>query len=346
MSLGLAVAGDIASAALDYYIRGKAFKQTIQDKPLLRVLDASKKTFPGGKDKVSYPVQGVFMDATAGFFAGYTEDDALAFKQAANLLRAEYSWKEAHAGLMITETELKKDGITVNDSMKTSEHSQVELTRLTGILENRLADYGESWSRAMNNMLWRDGSQDSKVSPGVKSILTTTPETGTTGGLSRVTYTWWRHRSAFGIAPSEAAQTLTKKMRSEVRQLRRYGGKPNHALAGSAFIEALESELQAKGIYTQEGFTNAGKNDLGMADISMRGLGRFIYDPTLDDMGESKFCYVIDSNHLILHPMEGEENKVRKPERPYNYFVFIRSMTWTGVLGANQLNSHGVYSVA
>lgn len=346
MALGLSVAGDIASAALTMYIRGKAFKQTIQDKPLLSILDGAKKSFPGGKDNVSYPVQGVYMDATAGFFAGYSEDDALAFKQASNLLRASYAWKEAHAGLMITETELKKDGITVSDTMKTSEHSQVELTRLTGILENRLADFGESWSRSINNMLWRDGTQDAKVTPGIQSILTDDATTGTTGGLDRATYTWWRHRTAFDIAVSESAQTLTKKLRSELRQLRRYGGRPNIALCGSQFIESLESELQAKGIYTQEGFKSEGKNDLGIADITMRGLGRFQYDPTLDDLGRANFCYVIDTQHMTLHPMEGEENKVRNPERPYNYFVFIRSMTWTGALGANQLNCHGVYSVS
>jgi hypothetical protein len=346
MALGLSVATDIASAALSFYVRGKAFKQTIQDKPLLKVLDGAKKTFPGGKDNVSYPVQGVFMNAQAGFFAGYSEDDALAFKQASNLLRAEFPWKEAHAGLMITWTELKKDGITVTDSQKTSDHSQVELTRLTGILENRLDDYGESWSRSMNDMLWRDGTQDTKVTPGVKALLTEDPTTGTTGGLDRATYTWWRHRFLSNIPASEENQTLSKTLRREVRQLRRFGGRPSVLLCGSLFLEALEIEVQAKGQYTVEGFLNAGKNDVGMADISMRGVGTFQYDPTLDDLGEARRCYVIDTKHLTLHPMEGEENKMLNPERPYNYLVFIRSMTWTGALGANQLNCHGIYDVA
>lgn len=346
MALGLSVASDIANAVLTYYVRGKAFLQTVQDKPLLQVLKDNQKDFPGGKDDVSYPVQGVFMDSVAGFFAGYSEDDQLVFKQSANLLRAAYPWKEAHAGLIITETELKKDGISITDNGKPSEHSEVELTRLTSLLESRLADFGESWSRAMNNMLWRDGSQDSKVTPGITAILTDTPTTGTTGGVSRVTYTWWRHRTEFNITPSESNQTLCKKLRSELRQLRRYAGKPNVALCGSAFIEALESEVQAKGQYTEEGFLNSGKTDFGMADISLRGLGRFRYDPTLDDLGYSKRCYIFSTDSIKLHPMQGEENKIRNPERPYDYFVFIRSMTWTGALGAKQLNSNGVYSVA
>jgi len=346
MPISLSAATDIANAALTYYVRGKAFAQTMQNRPLLRLLGEKKKTFPGGKDDVSVPVQGVFLSDTANFFTGYSETDTLTFAQAQNLLRATYPWKEAHAGLVISETELKKDGISVTDSMKTHNHSEVELTRLTSLLQNRLDDFGESWARAMNNMLWRDGSQDSKVTPGILAILTDTPSTGTTGGLSRATYNWWRHRTEFNIAYSETNQTLSKKLRAELRQLRRYGGKPDIALAGSAFIEALEAEVQAKGYYTLEGFKNEGKTDLGIADIVMRGLGRFTYDPTLDDLGFSKRCYIIDRNHLRMYPMEGEENKVRTPERPYDQFIFLRSMTWTGAVVANQLNCHGVYSIA
>jgi hypothetical protein len=230
--------------------------------------------------------------------------------------------------------------------MKTSDHSEVELTRLTSILQNRLDDFGESWSRAMNDMVWRDGSQDAKVTPGLLALLTDTPTLGTTGGLSRVTNTWWRHRAIFGIATSEANQTLCKTLRAELRQLRRYGGRPNKVLCGSTFIEQLESELQAKGILTQDGFTNEGKTDFGVAEISLRGLGKFEYDPTLDDLGLAKRAYVFDTKHIRLYPMQGEENKLRNPERPYNYFIFLRSMTWTGAMCVNQLNCNGVYSVA
>lgn len=346
MALGLTVATDIANAALTFYVRGKAFLQTIQEKPLLRLLKQNQKFFPGGKDNISEPVQGDFMSATAGFFAGYTEDEQLVFKQAANILRAYYPWKEVHAGLIISWTELKKDGVSVTDNMETSDHSQVELTRLTAILENRLNDFGESWARKMNEMLWGDGTGDTEAVAGIQSILTPTPDTGSTGGLNRATYSWWRHRQSLAIQHSESDQTLSKTIRREVRQLRRYGGRPNIALAGSSFIEALEAELQAKGQYTTDGFASGGRNDLGIADISLRGLGTFVYDPTLDDLGLAKYCYVMDGAHITLRPMEGEDDKVHAPQRPYDYFVFLKSMTWTGGLTCNQLNANGVYSIA
>lgn len=346
----MVVAADLANQLLKFYVKTGALSQTTQDKPLLRILTEKGKTFPGGLSVISLPVQGAFMSDVAGFFQGYSEDDALVFTQGQNVLRAEYNWFEHHSGLEISWTELKKDGITINDSQKESEHSDASSVRITtGVLKNRIEDFGESWARSKNGTLWADGTQDPKAVPGLTALLTDTPTTGTTGGLSRATYPWWRHRTRIGankINADAQAQTLTKTLRSELRQLRRFGGKPDIALCGSQFIDSLELELHEKGVYTMEGFTNEGKTDIGMAKIKMKGLGIFEYDPTMDDRGFGKRCYIIDSRRLQLRPMQGEENKVLHPERPYNAAVYFQSMTTTLALVANQLNCHGIYEVA
>lgn len=346
MALGLAVATDIASAALDFHVRGDALLQTQQERPLLAFLNAGKQTFPGGKQYVTEPVQGAVMQDTAGFFAGYTQDDTLTFAQASNLLRAQVAWKEQHAGFIITHTELKQDDISIVDGeARTSEHSQVELTRLTGILKNRLNDFSESWARAMNLMLWKDGTQDANQIPGVQSLITDDPTTNTAvASLNQVTYTWWRNRAKLDLAYSAANQTLIKFLRNEVIQLKRYGGRPNKLLCGSAFWSALMEEVSEKGLYTQSGFT--GKMDVGMDTISIKGIGTFEYDPTLDQLGRDKFCYVFDSRRLRLRPMEGEENKTMAPARPYQYMVMLKSMTYTGALEITQRNACAVYAIA
>jgi len=346
-TLGLSVANDIASAALIFYVRGKALGQTTQDKPLLKWLRDNQKTFPSGNLQISEPVQGAYMSDTPGFLQGYSEDDAINFAQASNLLRAVYNWKEVVASLIITWTELKKDGITIVDDSKggrTSEHSDVALTRITGLLENRMDDYGESWSRQMNLMLWLDGTQDAKQVPGVLSLITDV-NTGSTGGLSRTTYQWWQNRINLTLAASPANSSLIQFFNSEIIQLKRYGGKPNKALCGSAFLDALRSELIAKGYFTQTGFTNEKATDLGVGGLHIMGLGKFEYNPTLDQIGKQKRCYVLDGRRIKLRPMEQEDNKVLTPERPYQYMVFLKSMTWTGALEVTQLNAMGVYSI-
>lgn len=346
MALGLAVATDIAAAALDFHVRGDMLLQTMQKRPLLAFLNEGKQTFPGGKQYITEPVQGAVMADTAGFFAGYTQDDTLSFTQASNMLRAQVPWKECHAGFIITHTELKQDGISVVDGEnKTATHSQVELTRLTAILKNRLNDFSESWSRAMNTMLWADGLQDAKQIPGVQSLLLDDPTTGATvAGLSQATYTWWRNRANLTLSFSAANQTLSKFFRNEVIQLGRFGGQPNKALCGSAFWSGLMEEVSEKGLYTQSGFK--GNNDIGLNKISITGMGTFEYDPTLDQIGRSKYCYVFDSRRIRLRPMEDEENKTLTPARPYQYMVMLKSMTYTGGLEATQLNAMGVYALA
>jgi len=348
MALGLVVATDLANALLPHHTRGKVLKQTEYDKPLLQKLKETQKTFPAGNRTLTDPVQGAFISDTQGALQGYSEDDALTFNQAQNILRTSANWYEVHMGLWISWTEMKKDGITFSDNNKSTEHSDREVDILTDLLENRMDDFAESWSRMMNYMFWWTGAQDAKQVPGLTSILTDTPAQGTTMGLNRATYPWWQHRAMIGatkITPSATDQTLSRTLRSELRQLRVYGGKPNLALCGSAFIDALELEIQEKGDYTTEGFAK-GKNDLGMNTVVMKGLGEFTFDPSMDQHGFSKRCYIIDSRRITLRPMEGEENKITTPERPYNYMVFFRSMTWTGGLVATQLNCHGIYEVA
>lgn len=356
-------ANDLATHLLDFYVKEGPLSQTTQDKPLLRELTASMDDFSGGQTNVQGAAQGKYMSDSSTFYVGYTAADLLTFQQAQDSVPWFYPWKEMAASLDISWTELKQDGITVTDPQKTREHRNAEAIRkTTGILKSRLANYGESLSRARNIMLWSDGSQDAKAVPGITSILTDDPTVGTTGGIARSTNVnglyWWQHRALVGSLPagantgpkivsSAASQNLSQTLRREARQLSRYsGGTEKLILAGSAFLDALEIELQAKGLQTQSGFGNKSSTDIMMAPISMRGVGNIEYDPTLDALGRSKFCYFIDKKHIKLRPMESEWNKILGPVRPYDQLVFLKTVTDTAVLTCDMLNSSGVYEIA
>ena len=93
------------------------------------------------------------------------------------------------------------------------------------------------------------------------------------------------------------------------------------------------------------GFNKAGDTEFGMADLSFKGK-KIIYDPTLDDLGESKRMYVIDTKHIYLDTMQGEDMRTHTPARPAEKYVLFRAMTWTGGLVCDQRNSSGVYEIA
>jgi hypothetical protein len=349
-ALGVTAATDLASAALLWYVKGKALSQTTQDKPLLQWLRSGQKTYGGGNGlQISEPVQFAYMSDVAGFIQGFTADDSITFNSTSNIQRAVFTGKEIIASLWITWTELLQDGISIYDDTKggrKSEHSDAAVTRLTGILENRLDDFGESWSRGVNAMFWADGSQDAKQVPGVQALLNDTAAVGTVGGLNKATYAAWRQKVNVALQVSAANSTLIQFFNSELVQLRRFGGKPNKALCGSSFLEGLRTELFAKGYFTMDGFKGDKATDLGMGGIHISGMGKFEYDPTLDAIGFAKRCYVFDGRRIKLRPIEGEDNKVLTPERPYNYLVFLHSMKWAGALTITQLNGCGVYSLA
>lgn len=348
MAFTTAELNNISASALDFYLKGEAFAQSIQEKPLLAALTKKQKTFPGGKGNISIPV--VFDYTTA--IAGFTHNDTVSYANPANTKRVVYPWKEIHAGISLTLTELKVDGLSVVDSTtgdSVSKHSDRDLTVLTGLLDQKLADMTEGWNRSFNQMLWKDGTQDSKQVPGLLSMITDDPTTGTVGGIDRATTPFWRNRSAVGlnkITYVSGNQNISKFLRTEVRQLTRFGGKPDLILAGSGFIAKLEAEIAEKGLYTQQGFVKNGTTDIGIAKMAMLGVGEIQYDPTLDDLGYTNRAYFIDRSNISLYVMEGEDKKTHNPARPYNQYVLYRAMTWTGGLTAKQLNGCAVYEVA
>ena len=350
MAFTAAELANIANAALDYYIdKGNVYAQTIQDKPLLASLDGKSKTFPGGKGQVSVAVKGQYTTTVAG----YTHNDTVTYANPANIKRANFTWREHHAGISVTLTELKNDGISVVDSLNSagvSNHSGRDQTALANLLQDKLEDMMEGYSRGMNTLLWGDGTADAKALAGIRSIIKDDPTTGSVGGIDQsvAANSWWRNRKNLAITTTTGGVELTEKLNTEMRQLRRYGGRPDIALCGSDFLDRLATELRNKGYFTQNGF--ARRTDIGVGDITLEGVV-FKYDPSMDDIGTTlggttnfaKRCYIMDSSKIVLRYMEGEKMKRHSPARPADQYVMYRSMTTTGVLTAEQLNCHGVY---
>jgi hypothetical protein len=359
----------ITTAALDFWLnKGTAFKEAIQEKPLLAAMEGKKKTFPGGKGNIIISVKGDYGNTAApgtnDQVLGYQLDDTVTYYTPANLKQAIFPWKEHHIGIVLTHTELKSDGITVVDSGSdnTSEHSGRDDTVLVGILSDALEDVSEQYARGMNNLLWANGTADPKALAGMAALITDNPTTGTVAGLDRATRTWWRNRAytaamgtavtgtpalaAWGGAPIASSPTgggaLITLLQKEYRQLTRYGGKPNTAFCGTDFMGALESELRANGNYSMTGFATG--KDVSVGQISYMGTD-FEYDPTLDALGKSKRCYWFDNRDIYLVAMQDEWRHQHSPDRPPDKYVIYRGITSTGQLCARRLNSAVVIDI-
>lgn len=334
--------------AIDFYLGGDALMQYVQDKPLMKALIGKQATIPSGYEYVQKPVTFADVGHETDAFDFYTTDDEVAFPHDNNTQQAKWQWKEVHAGLAITETELTRDGISITDNKKPSKVTGREKTAIANLFDTKLAGMAEGWARNFDLALHRDGTQDANAFVGLTGMITDDPTAvATIGGIAQGTYAKWRNRSLVGankITASPSAQTLSKTLRSEVRQLRRYGGRPDLIIAGSNFIDKLESEIAEKGIYTESGFAKG--TDIAQGAISMRGVGTVQYDPTLDDISRSDYAYFIDTSKFGLTVLEGRDRVRRTPERPYNQYVFLAAMTWAGCPHCWQRNGCGVYEAA
>lgn len=338
---------NIANAVIDLHMeQGRVFSQTIQDKPLLKAMKAAQKTFPSAKENITVRVKGEYTTD----IMGYSEDDTVTYGNPANIKTASYPWKEIHSGIKVTLTELKKDGISVVDSTtgkNTTEHSGREKTALANLLEDKIEDMAEGTSRGMNSMFWKDGTQDAKQVPGIRSFILDDPTSATVvGGLDQSANSWWRNRASLAIDTSTASNlNLVTKLQQEFRQLRRYGPPKHIFLCGSDFLDAFEKELRSKGNFTLDGWAKSGRIDASVADLAFKGVN-LEYDPTLDDDGLAKYGYVLDTRVIKPMVMEGEDMKKHSPARPEDKYVIYRALTWTGGLICRQRNTSGVYSIA
>jgi hypothetical protein len=216
------------------------------------------------------------------------------------------------------------------------------------LLENKLADLAEQTARSLNALLWGDGVADAKAMAGIRALVTDAPATGLVGGIDRsvAANSWWRNVSNVAtpvtVDPANGGAVITG-LQNTFRQLTRYGGRPTHMFAGSAFLQGVEQELRANGNYTMNGFTKGG--DVAVGSVSYQGT-EFVYTPTLDDLGYSKRGYWLDLDHIFIMAMSGEWRHRHNPARPRDQFVYYSSMTYTGQTVANQLNSSAVLAIA
>jgi hypothetical protein len=335
---------NIAAATLENHIKQGVLDQSLQERPLMKMLKDRQKTFGGGKGlTITKRVKGVRTTT----LQGYNTNDTVTYANPANLKQANYQGKELHAGIQVTNTELKENGIRVVETLdgkRTSQTSEHEKIALADLLNDKISDMVEGAYDDFAKMLYLDGSQDAKEVPGIRSFILDDPTAvGTIGGIDQVANTWWRNRVNLDI--KNGGTKMSDFFQSEFRQLRRYTTGAKHiAVAGSDFLDALEAELRANGSYTDSGWAKDGGIDISMSDVKFKGA-KFMYDPFMDDNSLVKRCFILDTSKIHLMPMEGEEWKRHNPARPASQYVLYRAMTWTGGLVCWQRNSSGVYAI-
>lgn len=350
-----------ASALKDYINKGEVLSQNIQNKPMLSAFNRRSGRFSGGNAlTVSRAVD---TGQGGGSLQGYSGDDQVGYYNPTGTKRAEYIGREHHIGITVTMSELKQDGIEVLEDGADQETSSVsgrEAHALVDILKTKYRRLDEDYNVSLDALIHGDGSSDPKALAGIRSLILDNPLTGTTGGINRALFSWWRNRAATTAHAGAGGQgpitstpanggALAAFLDTEIRQLKRYasGGVNWMWFAGSSFIDAYKLELRANGNSAQDLAFNDGVPDGSMKD-PRHANNVITYDPTLDDTGYTKRCYVIamGEDDIQLKYFNGKKKSQHNPARPYDRYVMYNGMTTTAVLTAFRLRTSGVYDIA
>ena len=219
-------------------------------------------------------------------------------------------------------------------------------------------------------------STANKAINGLDFIVPCVSHTGTVGGIDRASNTFWRNQIDMGAGLNVttgsdygngyAGSALLAPMHVMWRACQRNGGSPDFILAGTDFVKSYEiaADTKLSRYAVQPGSSSAPWNmdpsienkDWGtFTGLYFQGVP-IMLDPVFQDLDAisgadssngltvawEKRCYFLNTKHLTLRPIEGNDMIARKPPREHTSYNYYWGMTWRGSLTANRCNCHGV----
>ena len=334
-------------AAIDYIVRKKPEDLYNTDRPLLKKLQATKKSFPGAKQYINEKLR-ITNDAN---FQWFGPDEQVTYNRKRTLEEANFGWSSAHDGFALTEEELLQNYITVTDD-KSAAPTTSEKHQFVNLMKENTETLMMGFKEKFDLDLHRDGTQDVDAIPGLDALVSTTPSTGTVGGIDRsvAANVYWRNHAQLDVTIANLLNTMETLWRATTRV---GGNTPNFILAGSTFIDTYRAAVKAdlsldvavppRGGYTLDG---------GNTGLFYKGVP-IVWDPVFYDLDvadsptqewESR-CYMLNTRYLKLRPAQGQDMVVRRPPRAYDRYTHYWGLTWRGAMTITRPSAMAVITV-
>lgn len=341
-----AMLSEASKSSLDHYLKNTPIDQIQVDRPLLKRLQAKKKTFPGAKEYIVEQLRARYNSN----FQWYSGDDEVDYNKRDSLEQAKFRWSSCHDGYSINEDECTRNGIVLTDD-GSSKPSKAEAVQLTHLLEEKNEVLRLGFEEKLDFELHTDGTSDTDAVLGLDGMISLNPTTGIVGGLNRATFTWWRNYYKTGLLVA----TILDEMEKAWRRCCRNGGRPDFILVGEAFMDLFRQAALTTSGGIQRFITSVGsdKLDPSVDDLAFHKVP-MVWDPVFEDLDTAlapaiawqKRCYFLNTNNIRLRPAEGHDMISRKPPRVYNRYTNYTGLTSKLALTVNRMNAHAVLSIA
>lgn len=342
---------DGGKVGIDHYLKNNPIDQINVTRPLLKALQAKKKSSPGAKQ---YIVEQLRMRYQSNF-QWFNGSQVVTYNRRQTVEQAQYAWRSAHDGFALDEDRLAQNGIVVTESNHpgSKNATQAELIQLTNLIDEQSESLKLGFNEKFSQALHLDGTQSADAVTGLDALVSTTPTTGTVGGIDAATNVPWRNFAATGLTTTTTTGNVLDNMETAWRYCTRANGgeAPDLIIMGGDFNDGFRNfMLKTFGLYgaPQVNVTkvSAGVEQMHFHGVPMLWSPEFLDLQSLTGTAWEKRCYFLNTKSLKLRPLDGHDMITRKPPRAYDKYEYYWGLTWRGALTCNQRNSNAVLAIA
>jgi len=342
---------DAGKIGLDFFLRNSPIDQIDVERPLLKKLNAKKTSAPGAKQYIVEQLRVRYQSN----FQWFNGSQIVTYNRRQSIEQAQFAWRSAHDGFALDEDRLIQNGVAVDDSGPGGNASKAEMIQLTNLLKEQSEILKLGFQEKFSQALHLDGSQSIDAITGLDALVSLTPTTGTVGGIDRAQAgnAYWRNYAITGLTDTTTTGNILDYMEIAWRACVRNGGRPDFIEAGSSFIDSFRNfMLKSFGVINFEGVSER-QIEGGTSSLTFHGV-EIEWNPEFDDIqaitGSAtswlKRCYMINTRHIKLRPIEGQDMMTRKPPRAYDRYEYYTGLTWRGALTMNRANANAVLATA
>lgn len=307
--MAFANVSDIVATTIQQRSRKIADNVTLNNAILAKMKEGGNiKPFGGGStilEELSFATNG-----NAGWYSGY---DLLPVAAQDVLSAAEFDIKQLACPVVMSGLE----------GLQNSGREQ-----MIDLLEGRISVAESSMANIASQGLYGDGTAaGGKAIVGLDAALSTTPTTGTYGGINRATWTFWRNKFT-SVAAAVGPTTVLGPMNLMWSSLVRGSDRPNLMVMDSLFWNAYVQALQA-----QQRFTDPKMATFGFPTIKFMDCD-IVLDGGIGGFGAARTCYFLNTKYLKYRPHKDRDMVPLAPNRRYaiNQDAEVQILAWAGNL--------------
>jgi hypothetical protein len=221
------------------------------------------------------------------------------------------------------------------------------------LLDSRIANAEDTMMNGMAFDVYSDGTATGQIT-GLQALVSTSPSTGTIGGISRVDWQFWRNIAYSAVTDGGAAATaanIQRYMNAVALQLVRGNDGTDLIVAGNGYYSLYLESLQAIQRVTDEKMAGAGFTSLKYfgagrsVDVVLDGGFQGYASDTNPGIGgaPANTMYFLNTNYLFYRPHRDRNMVPLDPDRfSVNQDAMVKIIGWAGNMTTSNSRLQGV----